>query len=54
MEPTMLAEAFPANQKEWRDTCSLGVYHIPVMSEKPGEMPLSKTPNNVRNTIKLA
>lgn len=50
----MLADALPANQMECRETCSCGVYHIPVISEKPGLMALSKTPRSVRRTIRLA
>jgi hypothetical protein len=53
-DPIRLALAFPANQNEWRDMCSLGVYHIPVMREKPGLIALSKIPRKVRRTIRPA
>jgi len=52
--PTILAEALPANQNECLETCSWGVYHIPVISEKPGLMALSKTPSKKRRTMRLA
>jgi hypothetical protein len=54
MDPMILQLAFPTNQNEWRETCSLGVYHIPVIKEKPGLIALSNTPNKVRNTIRPA
>jgi hypothetical protein len=47
----ILPEALPANQMECRETCSDGVYHMPVMRLNPGEMALSSAPRKKRTVI---
>lgn len=52
-EPMIPAMAFPANQIECRETCSRGVYHIPVIKENPGLIALSNIPSRVRSAMRL-
>jgi hypothetical protein len=52
--PNITAKLFPKNHNPCLSGCSLRLYHIPVISEKPGEIEASAAPRNARTMTKPA